>query len=125
MEAQRDKRCQASARRARALPQEYASKARKLDRMFCGASADEPGPVERKLRAYDPVRGLAFGSWVEGSPGSPDVDRLINVLAETGAQRHWRAMRAGSATEAKGAPGLAAEAPLGAHGPPGKRPFDA
>ena len=68
------KRCQATARRARALPQEYARKARKLDRMFCGASADEPGLVEHKLRAYDPARGLVFGSWGEGSP---DVDRLI------------------------------------------------
>ena len=93
-------RCKAVARRAQALPGEYAAQARKLDKSFCGASDTEPGPVERKLRTYDPVRGLVFGSWGEGSP---DVDRLIGILADTGARRHWRAMRADSAAEAKGA----------------------
>ena len=40
------------------------------------------------------------GDWGEGSP---DVDRLLGILAETGSQRHWRAMRARHPDEAKGA----------------------
>ena len=93
-------RCSAVARRALALPGEYAKKARRLDAEFCGAAGAEPGPVERKLRTYDPVRGLVFGSWGEGSPA---VDRLIGILADTGSRRHWRAMRSRNAEEAKGA----------------------
>ena len=93
-------RCAAVTRRARALPGEYASKARELDAKFCGAQPGVPGPVERKLNTFDPVRGLVFGSWGEGSP---DVDRLIGVLADVGATRHWRGMQSSGPDEAKGA----------------------
>ena len=94
------RRCDAVARRALALLKEYTDKARRLDTTFCGARADEPGPVESKLRTFDPVRGIVFGAWAEASP---DVDKLIGVLAGIGARRHWRAMRAPGPDEAKGA----------------------
>ena len=83
-------RCEAVARRARTPPGEYAGKARTLDRKCCRTPAGSTGPVENKLRSYDPVRGLVFGAWGEGSP---EVDRLIGMLAHVGSRRHWRSMR--------------------------------
>ena len=80
-------------RRARALPGEYMTKARDVDRTFCGTAADQVGPVERRLRNFDPVRGLVFGTWGEGSS---DVHKLIGILAEFGAGPHWRSMMATS-----------------------------
>ena len=94
------RRCEAVARRARALPSEYLGKAREADRRFCGTSAGEVGPVERKLRSFGEVRGLVFGAWGEASP---DVERLLGTLADIGSQRHWRAMRCPDAAAAKGA----------------------
>ena len=93
-------RCHAVTRRAAGLPQEYAGKARELDRKFCDTAAGEQGPVERRLRSFEPVRGLVFGSWGEASP---DVERLLGVLAEVGPRRHWRSMHARCPEEAKGA----------------------
>ena len=55
--------------------------------------------MENKLRSYDPVRGLVFGVWCEGSP---EVDCLIGMLAHVGSRRHWRSMQARSADEAQG-----------------------
>ena len=95
-----ERRCEAVARRAEALPAEYATKAREADRRFCGTPRGRVGPVERKLQSYGTVRGLVFGAWGEGSP---DVERLLGTLAEQGAQRHWRAMRCPDAVAAKGA----------------------
>ena len=66
---------------ARALPSEYLGKAREADRRFCGTSAGEAGPVERKLRSFGEVRGLVFGTWAEASP---DVERLLGTLADIG-----------------------------------------
>ena len=93
-------RCEPVARRARALPGEYAAKARQVDRKFCRTAEGDIGPVEAKIRSFEPVRGLVFGAWAEASP---DVDRLIGVLAGRGSERHWRGMLAASAEEAKGA----------------------
>ena len=92
-------RCEAVARRARALPPEYAGKARTIDQKFCGTTPGNIGPVENKLRAYDPVRGLVFGAWGEGSP---DVNRLITALAKIGSTTHWRSMRLPGPAEAHG-----------------------
>jgi len=92
-------RCDAVARRARALPAEYSAKARRLDQQFCGASAGQVGPVEAKLRSFDPVRGIVFGAFGEGSP---DVERLISAFAKVGAARHWQGMLATSPQEAIG-----------------------
>ena len=83
-------RCEAVGRRARALPAEYAAKARQVDRQFCGTPPNEVGPVEAKLRTYDPVRGLVFGAWGEASP---DVERLLSEFCRIGASTHWRSMQ--------------------------------
>ena len=84
------RRCEAVAKRARALPTEYAAKARHVDRKFCGTPEGQVGPVETRLRTYDPVRGLVFGAWGEASPAT---EELLTALATAGAERHWRAMR--------------------------------
>ena len=95
-----DRRCEAVARRARALPGEYAAKAREADRTYCGSTEGEVGPVELKLRTFEPVRGLVFGAWGEASP---QAESLLGALAEVGATRHWRGMRCCDADAAKGA----------------------
>lgn len=92
-------RCGAVARRARALPAEYAAKAREIDRKFCGTLPADVGPVEQHLRSFDPVRGLVFGAWGEASP---DVEKLLTALAHIGATRHWRGMRCRDAGAAVG-----------------------
>ena len=71
-----------------------------LDRDFCHSLPGEVGPVETKLHAYDPVRGLVFGARGEASP---DVERLISQLAAKGAVHFWKEMRAASPVEARGA----------------------
>ena len=93
-------RCEAVARRARALPAEYAAKARGVDRKFCGTLPADVGPVEQHLRGFDPVRGLVFGAWGEASP---DAEKLLTALAHIGAARHWRGMRCRDAGAAVGA----------------------
>jgi hypothetical protein len=93
-------RCAAVARRAERLPAEYATKAREVDRKFCGTAAGSVGPVEEKLRSFEPVRGLVFGAWGEASP---DVEKLLSAVAGVGALRHWRSMRCQDADAAKGA----------------------
>ena len=92
-------RCEAVARRARALPAEYANKARLVDRRFCHTLPPDVGPVEARLRTFDPVRGLVFGAWGEGSP---DVERLLTAFSRTGAARHWREMQRAGPAEAQG-----------------------
>ena len=94
-----DHRCAAVTRRAGALPAEYATKARRLDQTFCGTGADDIGPVETKLRTYDPVRGLVFGAFAEASP---DAERLLSAIAASGAARFWRDMRATDPAQARG-----------------------
>ena len=93
-------RCGSVARRARALPAEYARKAREVDQRFCGTPAGSVGPVEQKLRTYEPVRGLVFGAWGEASP---DVEKVLTALADAGASRHWRGMRCRDRDAARGA----------------------
>ena len=81
------RRCEAVARRARALPGEYAGKARAIDQKYCGTLAGDTGPVARKLRSFDDVRGIVFGAWGEASP---EVEELMMILARTGATHLWR-----------------------------------
>lgn len=83
-------RCHAVNRRANRLPAEYASKARGVDRKYCGTLQGAVGPVEGMLRTFEPVRGLVFGAWGEASPAT---HKLLTVMAQCGAQRHWRGMR--------------------------------
>ena len=93
-------RCRAVARRADAVPGEYAAKAREIDRRFCGTPRGVTGPVERKLQTYEPVRGIVFGAWAEASPVT---ESLLQCLALTGAQRHWQGMRCPAPPQAAGA----------------------
>ncbi|CAE8642970.1 unnamed protein product [Polarella glacialis] len=93
-------RCGPVARRAEAIPREYAAKAMRLDTLHCGTAPGCIGPVQQRLLALGTVRGLVFGSWGEASP---DVERLLSALVEAGALRHWRSMSAGSPEAARGA----------------------
>ena len=95
-------RCHAVARRALQLPGEYATKAHRTDVSYCGTPVGDvgQGPVAQRLRTFDPVHGLVFGSWGEASP---DVHRLLSSLAAAGAQRHYRRMGAQSPEDARGA----------------------
>jgi len=94
-----ERRCEAVARRARALPAEYAAKAARADRQYCGTADGEVGPVTRRLQRFEPVRGLVFGAWAECSP---EVEKLLTWLAKTGAARHWRTMGCLDDTHARG-----------------------
>ena len=82
-------RCAAVARRARALPGEYLSKARRLDSRLCGTPEGVVGPVERQLQQFGGLRGLVFGAWGEASS---DCEVLLSHAAGVGAERHWRSM---------------------------------
>ena len=79
-------RCRAVAARARAIPQEYRSKALALDHRHCGVAEGTPGPVSQKLASYGRIRGLVFGAYGEASP---DAHELLGVLAAEYASRHW------------------------------------
>ena len=93
-------RCAAVARRAAALPGEYAQKAARADQAYCGTAAGDVGPVARRLQGFEHVRGLVFGAWGEASPM---VEALLSALARSGADKHWRGMRCASPAEAVGA----------------------
>ena len=53
----------------------------------------------QRLQSFGPVRGLAAGQYSEVSP---DVHSLIQVCAESLANKNWRALGARSAQEARG-----------------------
>ena len=94
-----EQRCEAVARRARALHGEYMAKARAIDAGCCGTPFGVDGPVMRHLLAYGRVRGLVFEAWAEASG---DVENLLSVLARTGARARWRAMGCPDETSAIG-----------------------
>ena len=71
-----------------------------MDQRFCHTPVGTVGPVEAKLRTYDPVRGIVFGAWGEASPLA---ERLLSACAQAGAARHWLEMRSRSPREAVGA----------------------
>ena len=67
------------------------------------AAGHPPDPTsqwEKKLRSYDTVCGLVFGAWGEGSP---EVNRLIGMLAHARSKQHWCSMQARLEDEAHGA----------------------
>ena len=72
-----------------------------VDRRFCHTPESEGavGPVETRLRSYDPVRGWVFGAWGEASPAT---HQLLSLMARTGAERHWRGMRCSDPVHATG-----------------------
>ena len=92
-------RCHAVARRAAALPADYANKASRVDRDYCGTQPGTTGPVSARLRTFDPVRGLVFGSWGEASP---DVHQLVTALSVAGKRRHYSHIGAESPSDACG-----------------------
>ena len=92
-------RCDAVDRRARALQGEYANKAREVDRRYCDTLEGDTGPVTTHLRSFGDVKGLVFGAWGETSP---DVERLLALLARRGAALHWRALDCQDENAAKG-----------------------
>ena len=92
-------RCAAVKRRADAIPAEIANKTRHLDRRLCGTAEGEVGPVERRLTALGPTRGLVFGHWAEASE---HVEDLLSGCAQCGSLRHWRSMRAKEPGDAVG-----------------------
>ena len=73
-----------------AIPQEYRSKAQRLDREFCGVEGGSPGPISQKLASYGNLQCLVFGAFGEASP---DVHELVQVLASAHASRHWGMLR--------------------------------
>ena len=91
--------CDAVARRARAVPTEYATKARNTDQRYCGTPEGKLGPVSHQLQTYDRVRALVFGPWAEASL---DAEQLLGTLARKGAAHHWRALGCQSEAAAVG-----------------------
>ena len=67
--------------------------------MLCGIPVGTIGPLEAKLKTYEPVRGLVFGAFGEASP---TVHQLIKVITQMGAEKHWRDMGALNVTQAAG-----------------------
>ena len=56
------------------------TKARNLDIRYCGADpATGPGPIERRLLSFGPVRGLVFG---HRSEASEHVESLLSGAAQ-------------------------------------------
>ena len=92
-------RCEAVARRARAIQREYVGKAKTVDMKYCGTASGEVGPVARRLQSFGAVRGLVFGAWGEASR---DVELLLSMLARLGAETHWRRSGCRDADEARG-----------------------
>jgi len=86
-------------RSSRSQGSREAAKARQIDQQFCGSLPGEIGPVQAKLRTFDPVRGSVFGAWGEGSP---DTERLLTAFCRAGASRHWRSMQVATPTQAQG-----------------------
>ena len=77
---------------------EYLTKARHIDRQYCGAQPGVPGPVEGKLRTYGAVRGLVFGSW-------GDASTKVKPLASAAVGRGNAATSEGGGTEANASSG--------------------
>ena len=94
-----ERRCEAVARRARALQAEYAGKARRVDAQYCGTPDGQVGPVQQRLQTYGAIHGLVFGAWAEASPG---VEQLLTMTAASGATRHWQSMGCTNETAARG-----------------------
>jgi hypothetical protein len=89
----------AVAERARQVPQQYETAARRLDLRHHGTIAPDTGPVLTALRGYPPVRGLVFGAYGEASQ---DVHALLKAAAVQGAKQRWSSMGARSCAEAEG-----------------------
>ena len=86
-------------RRADAVIAQMNAKARQLDQRFNATAAGEVGPVEGRLAAFGPVRGIVIGHFAEGSD---HLEALLTGAAHCGALRHWAGMRAREPADAHG-----------------------
>ena len=95
-------------RRAAAVPRDYVSHAVSLDHQHHGTvlargahgvryAVGGPGPVQRQLATFPPVRGLAFGPRADASA---HVHTLLSITACAEAERGWRLMGSRSESEA-------------------------
>ena len=74
------------------------AKAWKQDKKHNGTiPSTRPGPVEKELTKFPPMRGLCFGPYGETSKY---VDQLILRCAHLQAERKWRSMGARCISEA-------------------------
>ena len=95
-----EERCLAVKRRARNVPRDYVAKAQTADQKYCHTLPGTVGPIEQRLRNFTHVVPLVFGAYGEVNEG---VETLLSQLAELGAKRHWRRMKATNHEVAKGA----------------------
>ena len=75
----RGNKVRATDRRAQGLEAEYRRKAKTLDKSILG-TADQRGPVEKRLDEFGTLVGLCIGAWGEGSQ---DVHMLIEKMAKS------------------------------------------
>ena len=78
-------RCEPVNKRAAEIPDEYIKKLREKDRRYHNTANGEVGPMEEALMSYDGCSGLVGGFYGEFSK---DVDRLIKLAAQEGAELH-------------------------------------
>ena len=78
-------RCEPVNKRAAEIPDEYIKKLREKDRRYLNTANGEVGPMEEALMSYDGCTGLVGGFYGEFSR---DVDQLIKLAAQEGAELH-------------------------------------
>ena len=93
-------RCGALEAREGKIHGEYHRKARAADIKFNGHNPQDPasGPVQTRLSEFGPIQGGVAGPRGSVSSG---LHRVIEGIAEIGAERNWRAMGARSVLEAR------------------------
>ena len=77
--------CELVNKHAAEIPDEYIKKLREKDRRYHNTANGEVGPMEEALMSYDGCSGLIGGFYGEFSK---DVDRLIKLAAQEGAELH-------------------------------------
>ena len=92
--------CGALEKREGKIHREYHSKARNADIKFNGHNPQDAahGPVQTRLSEFGPIQGGVAGPRGSVSSG---LHRVIEGIAEIGAERNWRAMGARSVLEAR------------------------
>ena len=77
--------CEPVNKRAAEIPDEYIKKLREKDRRYHNTANGEVGPMEEALMSYNSCSGLVRGFYGEFSK---DIDQLIKLTAEVGAELH-------------------------------------
>jgi hypothetical protein len=86
--------------RATGLETQTVRDLRRRDREWCGTQEGATGPLLARFRSFAKLRGLVFGALGEASP---DVHKLLGVLAYTGAEAHGLAAGGTTTKAATGA----------------------